>query len=137
MAYAVTIPRHKPPARHDDPEDADSEEEECEPWNRHSTKNKDQQGKDKDSNRPAAEGGGKGVSTLAAVLGSFSAPQLSKGSGCGFNQYGSNLDAMQLGPIEDARGPPPVVSGQVGAMEVEGLRSACRVRTLSWCLGTR
>jgi hypothetical protein len=104
-------PPPKPPARHDEPEDADSEEEDCEPWNRHSRKNKDQQGKDKDSSRPAAEGGGKGVSALAAVLGSFSAPQLSKGRDMSFNQYGSNLDAMQLGPFEDVRAPQQVVSG--------------------------
>ncbi|KAK1695863.1 hypothetical protein QYE76_012560 [Lolium multiflorum] len=114
-------PPPKPPARRDDLEEADSEEEECEPWNRHSRKNKDQHDKDKDSNRPAAEGGGKGVSSLAAALGSFSAPQLSKGSGGGFNQYGSNLEAMQLGQVEDARGPSPLVAGQVTTLEVEAM----------------
>jgi hypothetical protein len=45
------------------------------------------------------------------VLGSFSAPQLSKGRDMSFNQYGSNLDAMQLGPFEEVRAPQQVVSG--------------------------
>jgi hypothetical protein len=82
----------KPPAPpRDDDGDDESEEHSHEAWNRHGWKkngDKDQcQGGEVDSQK----GGGADSASLAAVLGSFSAPQLGREVAGHFNQYGSNM----------------------------------------------
>jgi hypothetical protein len=121
----------KPPAPRDDSGGEDSEERSFEQEPRHNRKSKDKQV----MGSSALPGGG--VSTLAGLMGSLSAPPLGK-----LNEYGTNLPAFKLlhrgdvAPCMAAKGDPAVVA-EPEAMQLSGeMVSRVTDPSSSWLLSS-